>query len=89
MDESRLEALERRLAQLEARHQRCFEGLSCDTLSLDCRVITIQKMLRDYDVLVRMVAQSYRVTHPEKAKAILEADDIRSVLSMPKPPSKP
>jgi hypothetical protein len=89
MDESRLEALERRLANLEARHKRCFEGLSCDTLSLDCKVITIQEMLANYDMLVRMVGASYNRTHPKEAKALLEADDFLNEASKTKPADKP
>jgi hypothetical protein len=89
MNEERLEELERRLADLEARSQRRFEDSLCDTLSLDCKVTTLQNMLANYDMLVRLVGQSYYVTHPKEAKAILDADDFLNEASKAKPTGKP
>jgi hypothetical protein len=88
MNEERLEELERRLADLEARHRRCFEGLSCDTLSLDCKVTTLQNRLASYDMVVRLVGQSYYVTHPKEAKELLATEDFLNAAAKTKPTDK-
>lgn len=88
MDESRLDALEKRLAKLEATFEKCYDGLFCRDVELDCKVTTLETMLRDYGTVVRMVAASYRATHPKEAKAFLEGDDSLGDASKRKPADK-
>ena len=88
MNEERLEVLEQRLAKLEATFQRCYEGLFCRETELDCKVTAIQERLADYDILVRMAGASYARTHPEDAKAFIQAKDFLDDASKRKPADK-
>jgi hypothetical protein len=98
MNESRLEALERRLADLEAyiadwraRYGRHVECNSLEHAKLEVRTDSLEDRLKEYEMVRTAAFCGYFATHPEVRDDLSKLDDLLNTRppDSKKPPSAP
>lgn len=86
MDESRLDALERRLADFEAsfaewqkRYGKLVEGNSLEHAKLEVRTDNIEERLKEYEIVRAAAYGGYFATHPEVREDLSKLGDILNI----------